>query len=45
MTMFFHEYGGRTMVTKVSMYAKATFLLFLNKDIYVTSTFSGYRFN
>lgn len=45
MTMYFKEYGGRTMVTKVSMYAKATFLLFLNKDIYITSLFSNYKFD
>jgi hypothetical protein len=45
MTMYFREYDGRTMVSRVSMYARATFLLFINKDIYVTSTYSGYKFN
>jgi hypothetical protein len=45
MTMYFDEYDGRTMVSKVSMYARATFFLFINKDIYVTSTYSGYKFN
>jgi len=45
MTMHFSDYGGRTMVRKVSMYAKATFLLFINKDIYITTTYTGYKFN
>jgi outer membrane lipoprotein-sorting protein len=45
MTMYFKEFGGRTMVTKVSTYAKATFLLFVNKDIYITSLFSNYKFD
>lgn len=45
MTMYFSDYGGRTMARKVSMYAKATFLLFINKDIYITTTYSGYKFN
>jgi hypothetical protein len=45
MTMYFAEYDGRTMLSKVSMYARATFLLFINKDIYVTATYSGYKFN
>lgn len=45
MTMHFTEFAGRTMVTKVSMYAKATFLLFINKDIYITSLFSNYKFD
>ena len=44
-TMYFSDYGGRTMLRKVSMYAKATFLIFINKDIYVTNTYSGYKFN
>ena len=45
MTMYFAEYDGRTMLSKVSMYARATFLIFINKDIYVTATYSGYKFN
>ena len=44
-TMHFSDYGGRTMVRKVSMYARATFLLFVNKDIYITNTYTGYKFN
>jgi hypothetical protein len=45
LTMYFSDYGGRTMVRKVSMYAQATFLLFINKDIYVTTTYTGYKFD
>jgi outer membrane lipoprotein-sorting protein len=45
MTMYFSDYGGRTMLRKVSMYARATFLFVINKDIYVTNTYSGYKFN
>jgi hypothetical protein len=45
MTMYFDEYDGRTMLSKVSMYARATFLIFINKDIYVTATYSEYKFN
>jgi hypothetical protein len=45
LTMYFGQYDGRTMVSKVSMHARATFLLFINKDIYITSTYSGYKFN
>jgi hypothetical protein len=44
-TMYFSDYGGRTMLRKVSMYARATFLIFINKDIYVTNTYTGYKFN
>jgi hypothetical protein len=44
-TMYFDQYDGRTMVSKLSMYARVTFLLFINKDIYVASTYSGYKFN
>lgn len=45
MTMFFKEFDGRVMPSKVKMYAKATFLLFINKKIYITQEFSGYEFN
>jgi outer membrane lipoprotein-sorting protein len=45
LTMYFDDFDGRTMLSKVSTYARATFLLFINKDIYMTSTYSGYAFN
>jgi outer membrane lipoprotein-sorting protein len=45
MTMYFSDYGGRIMARKVVMYAKATFLLFINKDIYITTTYTGYKFD
>lgn len=45
LTMYFDDFSGRTMLSKVSMYARATFLIFINKDVYVTSTYSGYAFN
>lgn len=44
-TMYFGDYGGRTMLRKVSMHAEATFLFFIDKEIYVTNTYSGYEFN
>jgi outer membrane lipoprotein-sorting protein len=45
LTMYFDDFDGRTMLSKVSTYARATFLLFINQDIYMTSTYSGYAFN
>jgi outer membrane lipoprotein-sorting protein len=45
MTMYFSDYGGRIMARKISMYAKATFLLFINKDIYINTTYTGYKFD
>ena len=44
-TMYFSDYGGRIMARKVVMYAKATFLLFINKDIYINTTYRGYKFD
>ncbi|MCP4228961.1 MAG: outer membrane lipoprotein-sorting protein [bacterium] len=45
MTMYFKEYDGHVMPSKIKFYAKATFLLFINKKIYITQKFSGYAFN
>jgi len=45
MTMYFKEYDGYVMPSKIKFYAKATFLLFINKKIVMTQDFSGYKFN
>ncbi len=45
MTMYFKEYDGHIMPSKIKFYAKAMFLLFINKKIYMTQEFSDYRFN
>jgi len=44
-TMYFKDFAGRNMTYKSAMYAKVSFLLFINKDLYITSHYSNYQFN